>query len=184
MNIILITGPKHAGKTSAGRELAGLTGNRFADLDETVERRTGKSPRELYKEGPEQFRLAEARALAGLADEPDGSGPCIIAAGGGIIDNEAAVTLLKARRICTVYLEVSPETAWRRIRAAGPLPPFLDTPCPRETHADLHRRRSEAYKKLACITVVAEGKSPAETAQEIAEKIGLKKSPSRAILYQ
>ncbi|MDR0997648.1 MAG: hypothetical protein LBL70_01155, partial [Treponema sp.] len=69
MEIILLTGPKHSGKTSAGRALVRLLAEKtdpaasFIDLDELVEDRTGKSPRALYREGPEIFRKAEADAL-------------------------------------------------------------------------------------------------------------------------
>ncbi|GHV72446.1 hypothetical protein AGMMS49928_29390 [Spirochaetia bacterium] len=40
-SIVLFTGPKHSGKTSAGRALAALWGSSFTDLDETVETMTG-----------------------------------------------------------------------------------------------------------------------------------------------
>jgi shikimate kinase len=94
--VIIILGPKHAGKTRAGKALArlweeggGATGGAenggtapdggaaaegreappaavFIDLDELVEKREGKSPRLLYRESPETFRGAEAEALRAL----------------------------------------------------------------------------------------------------------------------
>jgi shikimate kinase len=138
----------------------------FTDLDELVEQQTGKTPRALYKECPERFRRAEAQALEYLLADIQER---IVAAGGGIVDNETALNLLKkAETIRIVYLEVSPETAWNRILAAGPLPPFLDTPNPRETHERLHQRRGAAYKALAHITIPAEAGDPAALAQHIA----------------
>jgi shikimate kinase len=173
MGIILLTGPKHSGKTSAGRALAS-PGGAFVDLDEFIEERTGKNPRALYREGAGVFRKAEAEALRTLlgkqAAEP-AEGVLIIAAGGGIIDNaEAAAVIEKQAGLVIVYLDVSPETAWERIRRGGELPPFLDTPHPEETHRQLHRRRAEAYRKLASITIDAGGKSPAVIAAEIRAK--------------
>ncbi|MDR0654752.1 MAG: shikimate kinase [Treponema sp.] len=166
MGIILITGPKHSGKTSAGRALAALMKGPFIDLDELIAEREGKSPRELYREGPEVFRRAEAAALQSLL--PPGKACVILAAGGGLCDNPVALEFLKNPGISIVFLETSAETAWNRIKeAAGELPPFLDTGNPQETHRLLHERRSAAYHSLAQIHIRAEGKSPEQMAAEI-----------------
>lgn len=180
-NIILL-GPKHSGKTGAGRELAKLLGGGFTDLDERIEAQTGKSPRALFKESPETFRAAEVRALEslvpahaeeGFAEDTAGGALGVIAAGGGIIDNSRARRFLLAEDgVFLVNLEVSAETAWERISAAaarsGELPPFLDTENPKETHRLLHERRAEAYRAIAHRTVSGEGRTPEETGREIA----------------
>jgi shikimate kinase len=171
--IIVITGPKHAGKTSAGRAAASLLGGEFIDLDQRVEAETGKSPRALFREGPGVFRRAEARALAGLTGDAGGQTPCrVIAAGGGIIDNPGAAELLTGEGGgILVYLEVSAKTAWERIRRAaeesGELPPFLQTKNPRETHRRLHKRRGAAYKKAARFILSGEGKTPEAIGAEL-----------------
>jgi shikimate kinase len=198
--VIIIVGPKHSGKTSAGKALARLypaacpspeSGTvrggvlspetaRFIDLDELVEKRAGKSPRALYREGPEIFRGAEAEALRALLEgesrgdagenSPDW-GLTIAAAGGGLADNREALEILgKSQSALTVYIDVPAKTAWERIRAAadktGELPPFLNTENPRETHRLLHSRRGAIYRELAKITVKA-GNTPEETALAI-----------------
>ena len=170
------------------------------DLDEIIEKQTGKSPRTLFCEGPEIFMNAEASALASIINQqtetrqtenrqPESSlgreiqartNGLIIAAGGGLIDNSEAMSLLAGlntmaesagtpRRVelFTVFLDVSAETAWRRILAAGELPPFLNTGNPREAHLALHTRRSESYRAFARVTISAENKSPEEIAGEI-----------------
>ncbi|GHV75942.1 shikimate kinase [Spirochaetia bacterium] len=170
--MILITGPKHSGKTSAGRVLANLLGAGFTDLDELIERQTGKSPRTLYKEGPGVFRLAETQALASLLQK---AGTMVVAAGGGLIDNPEALDLLRrpsGAAPVTVYLEVTAATAWERINA-GELPPFLNTENPRETHAALHTRRGAAYREFAALTITAEGKTARDIGREIAARIGI-----------
>jgi shikimate kinase len=180
MNAIILTGPKHTGKTSAGRALAVLASGVFADLDGFIEEQTGKSPRNLYREGPGVFRTAETRALETLlrSGEDGSAGPRIIAAGGGLIDNAEALSLpeLAAAAVQTVYIEVSAGTAWERILRAsktGDLPPFLDTGNPRETHRALHERRAAAYRAWARFTVQGEGKTPEEIAGEIAGLLSL-----------
>ena len=177
---ILITGPKNSGKSVCARALGDITAAGIVDLDELVEKETGKTPRELFREGPDIFKRAESRALAGVLSgikAASGTKPLIIASGGGLIDNpEAMVILEQNKNIAIVYLEVSPETAWKRItggNASGELPPFLNTENPKETHFTLHKRRSAAYKTFAQsnggLSVQAEGKTPAEIAREITD---------------
>jgi shikimate kinase len=177
-NIILLTGPKHSGKTSTGKALAGILNAEFIDLDDLIKDQTGRSPRELYREGPESFRAAEAKALESLLSKTteSGAGPVITAAGGGLIDNEAAMARLNAQTATVmVYLEVSAKTAWERIQRAaertGELPPFLDTDNPRETHARLHTRRAEAYRARAAIIIDTDSKNQQEQGREIAERL-------------
>jgi shikimate kinase len=155
----------------------------FIDLDELVEARAGKSPRLLYREGPELFRRAEAEALRSLLEAPrrrEGRHPggpvTIAAAGGGLADNREALELVKQdRSVLMVYLEVPVETAWGRIRAdadkTGELPPFLTTGNPRETHRRLHERRGAIYRELAALTIKA-GAAPEETAAAILRRLG------------
>jgi shikimate kinase len=172
MKTVFLTGPKHAGKTSAGRALADLVSGVFTDLDEYIQQQTGKSPRTLYTEGPGVFRKAEAEALEDLLNKEESRAgkPRIIAAGGGIIDNPEALALCEKAGAASVYLEVSAGTAWERIRRAAEkdgLPPFLNTANPRETHRALHERRAAAYQAWARFTVNGEKKSPQDIAGEI-----------------
>jgi shikimate kinase len=174
MEDIILTGPKHSGKTSAGKELACLCSCDFIDIDELIFQRTGKSPRQLFSEDPIIFKKAEFEAMAALADSSSSadSGRAkrrVIAAGGGIIDNSEALAILKKSGAKKVYLDISAKNAWDRIAnsADGELPPFLRTENPRETHRVLHERRAAAYLQIADIVIEAEGKSPKEIAAEI-----------------
>jgi len=174
MKDIILTGPKHSGKTSAGKALAALCSCDFIDLDELISQRTGKSPRQLFSESPAIFQKAEAEAMAAIAGsvgtDSSGAGKCrVIAAGGGIIDNLDAIAALKKTGVIAVYLNISADSAWDRIAnsADGELPPFLRTENPRETHRALHERRAAAYLQIANIVIEAEGKTPEEIAEEI-----------------
>jgi shikimate kinase len=185
MKTVILTGPKHSGKTSAGRALASLCSCEFIDIDDLIRQRTGKSPRQLYSEGQAVFQKAEVEAAAALFNEVGGEGQRVIAAGGGIIDNEEAAVVLKKVReepspdhsemvslgrgsgATVVYLNISAESAWDRIAKSGELPPFLRTENPRETHRVLHERRAAAYSLIADIVIEAGLKTPREIAEEI-----------------
>ncbi|MDR1838502.1 MAG: shikimate kinase [Treponema sp.] len=170
MKSIFLTGPKHSGKTSAGKALALLCSCDFIDLDELILQRTGKSPRQLFSEGPEIFQKAEAEATAAIAGtDSAGQGRRVIAAGGGIIDNHEATVMITNFGATVVYLNISAAAAWQRIvnSADGELPPFLRTENPQETHRVLHERRAAAYQQFANVVIDAEGKTPEEIAGEI-----------------
>jgi len=178
MKSIILTGPKHSGKTSAGKALASLYSCDFIDLDDLILQRTGKSPRQLFGEGQAVFQKAEVDAVTALfgGDDTNGNGVVagfgvegrrVIAAGGGIIDNAEAAAVIKKSGAKTIYLSISTESAWERIAANGELPPFLRTENPRETHRALHERRATAYLQFADVIIEADGKSPQEIAREI-----------------
>jgi shikimate kinase len=200
MKIIALSGPKHCGKSS----VAAILGERLQapclDLDAEIKKYSGRSPRELFKESEAVFRAAEAETLAGLltnffscgspagetkkSSAPFGDGQIVILAlGGGIIDNTAAVDLLKgasnnscaANMLKIICLEVSAETAWQRIEAAakkdGELPPFLRCADPKAAHRRLHTRRAAAYRELANIVIDCENKSIDNIAENIAGEL-------------
>jgi len=172
METIILIGPKHSGKTCAGKALASLYSCDFIDLDELIFQRTEKSPRQLFNEGQTVFQKAEAEAAAAFFAESDGGGKRrVIAAGGGIIDNAQAATLLNMTDTVIVYLNISAESAWDRIAHAEELPPFLRTENPQETHRDLHERRAAAYLQIADIVIEVEEKTPEEIGKEIMNRI-------------
>jgi len=173
MEDIILTGPKHSGKTSAGKALALLCSCSFIDIDELILQRTGKSPRQLFNEGSAVFQKAETEAIEAVASAgtDTGQGRRIIAAGGGIIDNPDAVAILKKSGATVVYLNISAAAAWQRISAKGELPPFLKTENPQETHRSLHKRRAAAYLHIANIVIEAEGKTSKEIAAEILQHL-------------
>jgi len=173
MSAIILTGPKHSGKTSAGKALASLNSCRFIDLDESIFQNTGKTPRQLFTEGISIFKQAETEAclsvISNYGNEQHEHCLHVIAAGGGIIDNPEAAVILKNSGVKIVYLNISTAAAWARITSSKELPPFLQTDNPQETHRVLHERRAAAYRQFADIVIEAEGKTPDEIAGEICE---------------
>ena len=188
--MITLVGPKHTGKTYAGKALARLIGGRFVDLDELIEERTGRSPRALYEEGAEVFRTAEAlaaealiadRASAKEASEARGRTMLVVAAGGGLVDNPRALEALRSSGRL-VSLRISAKTAWARVAASaertGSLPPFLRGDDPEGVHRALHERRTASYARVADFEIAAEDMNPSDLAEEIARTLSLKRPAS------
>ncbi|MDR1363766.1 MAG: shikimate kinase, partial [Spirochaetaceae bacterium] len=140
--LLVLTGPKHSGKSSAGRALQEILGWGFVDVDALIEEREGVSARVLYGRGRDIFQKAEEEAVISLQTGFTADKGLIVAAGGGLSDNEGAVTSLVRNPLAVfVYLEVDSGTAWDRIKKSGGLPAFLDVEDPEAAHALLHERR-------------------------------------------
>jgi shikimate kinase / 3-dehydroquinate synthase len=117
-NLALI-GFMGAGKTTAGEDLAARLGWTFLDADREIEREDGRGIPAIFDEdGEPAFRALEERVVGRLLAEPN----AVVALGGGAV--LSAVTRERLRDgSFTVLLDVSPQTAWRRVEAqAGDRP--------------------------------------------------------------
>ncbi|MCB1187716.1 3-dehydroquinate synthase [bacterium] len=115
---ILLSGFMGSGKSSVGRELAGLLGYRFADTDAMIVERTGMEiPRiwELHGEG--RFRELELECCRELADAQY----VVIASGGGTVLDPQRRELL-ARGSHVVNLTADLECLLNRIESEGGRP--------------------------------------------------------------
>ena len=73
---------KRKGRPTVGRLLAQRLGKPFADADDLIVQRSGKSIREIFASGGEEtFRKLEMAAIAELAGRNDGVDICYV--GGG-----------------------------------------------------------------------------------------------------
>jgi shikimate kinase len=176
MPLLILIGPKHSGKTSVGLALKARLNAAFVDVDALIEKRNGRSARALYRKSRDAFFQAEAEAIASIK-LPTDDGTLIVATGGGLVDNDAALEaigdLTDKISFIPIYLEVTAETAWRRIEEAakqgGGMPAFLDMDNPkaaRAAHADIHKRRCTAYRRLALVKVNGEA-APEDVAAAI-----------------
>ncbi len=78
-----IIGYKSSGKTTIGKKLAGLLQMDFIDLDEMIEKRTGRTVPDIYsRDGEDEFRKMEWKALNevvksdGIVVSTGGGAPC------------------------------------------------------------------------------------------------------------
>ncbi len=118
---IFFIGYMGAGKTTLGKAFAREVGLSFVDLDWYIEERYHKTVRELFSEHEEEgFRRIERQMLHEVAQFEE----VVISAGGGtpcFFDNMEFMN----SNGTTVYLEVSPEQLFRRLKAATQSRPIL-----------------------------------------------------------
>jgi shikimate kinase len=164
-NIILI-GYRCTGKTTVGRLLAKRLGWSFADADDLVEARAGKSIAEIFAtEGEGRFRDREAAAIAELCAGPT----CVIATGGGAVMREATQLLLRASGF-VVWLTAAPETVWARLvtdpTTSARRPNLTATGGEQEVRA-LIAAREPIYRETADFAVASDALSPEAVADAI-----------------
>jgi len=166
--VIALLGLKHVGKSSVGRNVAHRAGWLFRDTDEVIcQEYAGSYPsasaspsvRDVYRAlGVASFQEYETAAVTAILEEVSRRQQRgIIATGGGICDNTAALTLLGSSAR-TVFLDEAPERLWTRIAGKG-VPAFLDPHRPYEHFLELSARRRQVYRDAAEITIPTEGES-------------------------
>src|SRR6185503_21374153 len=85
---LVLVGLPGAGKTSVGKPLAEALGCPFVDVDAEIERREGKTVREIFAElGEPHFRKREREITKNLRDKP----AAVVAPGGGWVADPATL---------------------------------------------------------------------------------------------
>ena len=169
---VYLTGFSGAGKTTAGKLLAGRIGARFVDSDRMIEKKTGVSIPEIFRtSGERAFRKVEREVISGIVTGR--TRKMVIALGGGAMQTPGVRrTVLKDGLV--VYLSCSARELYRRVHRMSDRPLLNVNPRPGETVAAArHRRLGELLKarvpgyRQAHITLSTTRRSPSETAGEL-----------------
>lgn len=166
-NIILI-GLSFTGKSTVGRIVARSLGRVFLDTDAMVERRTGRTPQEIFAvEGEEAFRRLERDCVREALDRSR----AVISMGGGAVLDVENRQRMRAENL-VVLLEAEPATIVQRLRASksGSRRPLLEVPDPLAAVQSLLEARRPAYA-IAHFAVATDNKTPDRVAQEVLEGI-------------
>jgi shikimate kinase len=162
----VLVGLPGTGKTTAGRLLAQRLGVPFADSDELVEARAGRSVREIFdRDGERAFRTAEADAIAAALHEFGG----VLALGGGAILATATRAALAASDAPVVLLRADLPVLLRRLGTAHERPLLAADPPGRL--AALAAQREPLYRSVATLVVDAGRDGAAEVAAAIADAL-------------
>jgi shikimate kinase len=149
---VVLVGAMGVGKTTVGRRLAKELQRPFADADEQLELRAGRTVPVIFREDGEQaFRRLESEVLADLLGQPD---PLVVAAGGGVVTGPENRALL-GHRAFVVWLRASP--GFLAARADPTHRPLLaGEPDPAATLERLIAARTPLYEEVADATVDVE----------------------------
>lgn len=159
--VITLIGYRGSGKSAVAGPLAERLGWGWIDADEEIERRAGKTIREIFEaDGEPEFRRLEREVMADLMQRDRQ----IIAAGGGAILDDATRAELPAAGP-VVWLRVRPETALQRVAADGNTgerrPSLTDDDATTEFE-NLIAARTPLYEECATMTVSTDDATIAE----------------------
>jgi len=162
--VCVLVGAPGSGKTSTGTALANALGVEFRDTDADIEAVAGKPIPDIFTDdGEAVFRTLERAAVAAALASCTG----VLALGGGAIlaaENRAAL----AGHV-VVYLSVELPDAVRRVGLGAGRP--LLALNPRATLKHLLDQRRPLYEGTATITVVTDGRTPEDVADEILKRL-------------
>lgn len=163
MTHLVLVGMMGSGKTTVGRVLADRLGRPLHDSDEMIERRTGRTVREIFRdEGEDAFRRLETDVLG---EALDASEPAVIAAAGGSVLRPENRAMLAAADAQVVWLRADPALLAERVRGATHRP-LLDG----DAAATLRRMltdREPLYREVADAVVAVDGRTVAEVVEAV-----------------
>ena len=157
---VLLIGMPGAGKTTIGRELSTVLKMNFLDMDEFIERSTGKEIKELFAQGEEVFRDLESKSCELLSTLKN----VVISSGGGIVTREENMGNFK--EFITVFINRPLDLIMEDIDTEG-RPLLWDG---KERLTNLYRDRIDLYKKHSDIEIINDGTTK-EAIREIVKAI-------------
>jgi shikimate kinase len=124
--VILLVGFMGAGKTSVGKMLAEQLHWRFADLDDLVVAREGRSIAQIFEEAGESgFRSRESAALQQLLSELKSSGNAVVALGGGALSQPENLKAIETSGFPRIFLDAPAEVLFQRCSSQNLARPLL-----------------------------------------------------------
>lgn len=136
MNIVLF-GFMGTGKTSVGKKLAEQLGWTFADMDEVIQQREGRSIREIFaQDGEPRFRKLEKEVAAELALGEHQ----VISTGGGVVLDPENIRCLQSCGLC-VCLQADEATILKRVEKMKDRPLLEGGEKAERIRALLHQRQ-------------------------------------------
>ena len=162
-NIILI-GYMGCGKSTIGKKLSYAVRKPYVDTDKLIETKEKKTISTIFSEqGEEAFREMETACIKSLFEQKQEH---VIAVGGGLPLRSQNRELLKKLGL-VVYLDVSPETVYKRIGADVSSRPMLHSDdVPGRIRSLLNERRP-LYLKAAHVAVDVNDRSLDAITEEI-----------------
>lgn len=160
------------GKTTVGRRVAEMLNIPFFDIDQMIERQSGSSVAQLFNQiGERGFRQLESEVIETLSSQEQ----AVIATGGGALINPKNRKILE-REALLVCLTARTETVLERLKddLARPLVAGDD----RSRKVERLMQERQAVYSLCPIQVVTDGKTIAQVAEEVVQRVRSHGHPS------
>jgi len=160
MKKIILCGYMASGKTTIAKLLSQASEIPYLDLDEVIEKQTGKTVAQIFEEDGEiKFRKLEHDTLKGLIEVND---DFIIGLGGGTPCYANNHELLKRDDVVSIYLKAGIDELVRRIKAQGKLRPLVANLADDEMHEFVakHLFDRSYYYHQSKHTVITDGIAP------------------------
>ena len=167
---IVLVGLMGVGKSMVGQTVSERLEVPFVDLDEVIERRDGRSAREIFaEEGESRFRQLESQILGDILASTES--PFVLSTGGGVVTVAANRQLIKDASCSVVLLEASLEELVQRLAGDRSRPLLAgDT---RAALQSLWVEREAHYREVSDVTVSTDGHSVDEVADLVIEAVGM-----------
>ena len=163
---VVLIGLPGAGKSTTGRRLAKLLAVAFADTDDLIEQRAGRTVREIFgQDGEAEFRRIEADVISSALRDFDG----VLALGGGALTTASTRESLAASGIPVVLLAAPVATLVARVGDGSSRPLLAEDPPARL--AELAAEREPEYRRAATFTVQTEFRTPSQVAAHVAARV-------------
>lgn len=145
---IVLIGMPGCGKTTIGKILANELGYFFCDMDQHIEKVSGKKIPEIFSEGEDVFREFETKACVDLSLKKR----IIISTGGGVVKNSDNIKILKENSII-VFINRSITEIIKDVDVSS-RPLLKDGP---EKIYELYNERIEKYVEASDIEIINDG---------------------------
>jgi shikimate kinase len=160
---LVLTGGMGAGKSTVGRACARALRAPFTDLDEAIAREAGRPIPAIFEElGEAAFRTLEARVGVAVLRAPECG---VLALGGGAMMHPEIRDAIVDSGAELIWLDVSPDVAWARVRGDAGGRPLLQGPDPASQLRQLAEERAQWYA-LAHRRIVTDGRTVEEIVRE------------------
>jgi shikimate kinase len=167
-NISLI-GFMGSGKSTIGKIIAENINYLFIDLDKLIEYIYGLSIKEIFKNyGESYFRTIENK----LINKTYYNKNCVFACGGGVFNNEDNINIIR-QNSCVVYLAMTEEDAYERLKDVKDRPLLLDKGDLRQKIKDIMGQRLDIYSNNCDLRIDIDGKSLVKIKDEIMAYLNL-----------